>query len=322
VQSDPHEVFISYSWDNEDHIRNVLALAQWLRSSGVDAWVDRFDSPTEPWPLWCYRQVEAADAVLVVCSELYRRRVMREQGDGTGRGATWEGAIISNEVYSSVSGQDKFIPIVFFSGNLQYVPFFLEGYSVYDLSDEDGRTDLYARLTGQQRFIPEPLGPRRKIARTFLETALPVGQDVRSTSTPAGVGVANPGIDFFRSFEGKGVAVTPRIPLELEREFRHNAKLPESEALLALCRTPTWVYGYIGFTERGLYQCERVAGLVNSTDRIPYSDLPAWQITRASRSSVKLRKGLRSVALSGTSSNFGTMLQALVLHVQRAVQPP
>src|SRR5438128_2618870 len=64
----PVYVFISYSWDSEEHERRVYELAQWLRRSGVEAYIDKFEtSPKEGWPTWCYPQIEKAKFVLVVC---------------------------------------------------------------------------------------------------------------------------------------------------------------------------------------------------------------------------------------------------------------
>src|SRR3954470_14996308 len=41
-EKNPIRVFISYSWDSEEHKQKVLNLAQRLRSEGVDAHIDRF----------------------------------------------------------------------------------------------------------------------------------------------------------------------------------------------------------------------------------------------------------------------------------------
>jgi hypothetical protein len=181
----PHELFVSYSWDSEAHIRRVLSFVQTLRAGGIDAWLDKFETPDEPWPLWCYRQLDGARHVLVVCTEQYRRRVMREEEAGAGRGATWEGAILTNEIYNSTGGQSKVIPVVFSKDDVRHVPYFLEGFSVYDLSDSTESTDLYARLTGQRRIAPEPLGARMRVEQAVLETAHPLGAATARAVTPS-----------------------------------------------------------------------------------------------------------------------------------------
>lgn len=55
--------------------------------------------PPEGWPLWCERQIEAADFVLMVCTETYRRRVKGDEPQGAGLGVVWEARIIRQLLY-------------------------------------------------------------------------------------------------------------------------------------------------------------------------------------------------------------------------------
>ena len=136
-----------------------MDLANRLRRDGINAWIDQWeDSPPETWQLWCYRQVEKADFVLVVCTQTYNQRVLREDDPQVGRGATWEGAIISGQIYDTTRGQTKFVPTVFSDTDGQFVPFFLNGYTVYDVSDSNEFESLALRLKGEHRYIPEPVG--------------------------------------------------------------------------------------------------------------------------------------------------------------------
>lgn len=168
-------IFISYSQDSEEHIHRILTIAQWLRTHGVEAFVDKFEqSPPQSWQLWCYEQIQKASYVLVVCTETYQRRVLRQETEGTGRGATWEGAIITGEIYDDTHGQTKFIPVVFSTDDVQYVPFFLKGSSLYDLSDQDALIDLYRRITDQPEYVPAALGEVMEFPQARLETPLDV----------------------------------------------------------------------------------------------------------------------------------------------------
>ena len=49
--------------------------------------------------MWMERQIQAADFVLIVCTETYLTRVERREHAGRGRGALWEGILIYNEIY-------------------------------------------------------------------------------------------------------------------------------------------------------------------------------------------------------------------------------
>jgi TolA-binding protein len=181
-QPPPPYVFISYSWDSDENKQRVLELTAWLRGSdcGVNAWLDEYEtSPAETWPIWCNRQIEKAKFVLVVCTETYKRRVLREEEPGagqptSGRGATWEGAIITNELYDSTKGQTKYVPIVFANKDVAYVPFFLKGFSVYNAADDKSRAELSRALRGLPPHVPVPVGQRLKLSPQQLNKPQPV----------------------------------------------------------------------------------------------------------------------------------------------------
>ena len=89
--SSPPRVFISYSHDSQEHADRVLALADRLRSDGVEAWIDQYESaPAEGWPRWMEEQINRVDFVLVVASRVYRARFDNGEAE-RGLGAAWEG---------------------------------------------------------------------------------------------------------------------------------------------------------------------------------------------------------------------------------------
>ena len=58
IHGESAEVFISYSWDSEEHVREVLDLSNRLRSEGVDCVLDQYEeSPPEGWPRWMDRKI-------------------------------------------------------------------------------------------------------------------------------------------------------------------------------------------------------------------------------------------------------------------------
>src|SRR5215467_13150470 len=104
-------VFISYSWDSESHKQRVLEFAQRLRNDGVDAWMDRFDPfPHEGWPQWMLGEIKRAHFVIVIATPMYALRFAGQTSRGEGLGATWEGAIITTQLYQAGTKNDKFVP--------------------------------------------------------------------------------------------------------------------------------------------------------------------------------------------------------------------
>ena len=151
------KVFISYSHDSPEHKDRILALSDRLRREGVDCIIDQYEqSPEEGWPLWCERQVEQADFVIVACTKTYCRRFRAEELPGKGLGGTWEGQIVTQELYSLQGKNSKFIPVIFGRNEAEFVPIPLQSATVYHL---DGRyEDLYRRLTEQPLISKAPLG--------------------------------------------------------------------------------------------------------------------------------------------------------------------
>src|SRR5215467_14088342 len=115
-------VFLSYSHDSQEHIERVLALCDQMRRDGIDADIDQYEpSPPQGWPQWMLDQIEGAEFVCVVCTEIYNRRARGKELAGIGLGARWEGAIITQETYEA-RRSEKYIPLVFRSEDSEHIP--------------------------------------------------------------------------------------------------------------------------------------------------------------------------------------------------------
>lgn len=149
----PTKVFISYSWDSEDHKERVLALANTLRNPwGIETDIDQYVrakppfTPSQGWDLWMEKRIEWAEFVLIVCTKSYQRRFRGDEELGIGRGSTWEGTIIRQHLYNNQLVSTKFIPIVFSAQDLTYIPIIFNGNDKYILEDKKSFRDLCYRL--------------------------------------------------------------------------------------------------------------------------------------------------------------------------------
>ena len=161
VKASPR-VFISYSWDSEEHKNDVLKLANTLRQSwGIETDIDQYVrakppfTPPQGWDLWMEKRIEWAEFVLIVCTETYMRRFRGDDAPGIGRGVTWEGTIIRQHIYNNQLTDTKFIPVVFSSQDLAYVPLILNAHDKYILEDEKSWRTLVYRLR-QEPIIEMP----------------------------------------------------------------------------------------------------------------------------------------------------------------------
>ena len=170
-------VFISYSHDSQEHKDRVLELADRLREDGIDCTIDQYEeSPTEGWQRWMLNQVEEATFVLVACTEQYDRRFRGREAVGKGKGATWEGGVIIQELYDDQGQNSKFIPVTLAPEDANFIPSPLRSATNYRLNTADGYELLYRRLTNQPRTRKPELGKLRTLAprdrkQVFPETS-------------------------------------------------------------------------------------------------------------------------------------------------------
>ena len=160
----PPKVFISYSQDSDEHADRVLALADRLREDGIDASLDQYEAaPEEGWLRWMTKQIKAADFVLLVCTEVYYRRVMGEEEPGKGKGADREGLLIDEAIYDANGRIKKFIAVLLESAKETDIPDWLRPYTHHRVESDDGYEQLYRRLTHQHGTPKPELGKLKKL---------------------------------------------------------------------------------------------------------------------------------------------------------------
>lgn len=150
-------MFVSYSWDDEEHRSWVHDFAARLRADGVDAELDQWEVYLgDPLPEFMERAVRENDFVLVICTPGYK-----ERSDSGAGGVGYEGDIMTAEVYSTRDHR-KFIPLLRRGGWTSAFPSWLRGKAGVDLRRDPYSEEQYGRLLatlhGQTPQRP-PLGP-------------------------------------------------------------------------------------------------------------------------------------------------------------------
>jgi hypothetical protein len=174
------KVFISYSWDSNEHKQKVLSLAQTLRDDGILCMIDQFVMSPDNWDRWMLDQIDESQFVLIVCSERYYQRYRGREEVNRGMGVTWESTLIMGQLYNGQGKNGKFYPIFFCSPDRKIIPDGIRT-SFYDLSRYDllnldrdenrliksgGYKDLYSLLTNQPGVVPKKVGSVRKLDPT------------------------------------------------------------------------------------------------------------------------------------------------------------
>jgi hypothetical protein len=165
----------------------VLSFADRLRADGIDAEIDQYNAaPPEGWPLWCEQQIEAADFVLMICTETYYRRVSGDEERGKGLGVVWEARIIRQLLYDAGAVRSKFVPALFSDASPEQIPTPIKGWTRYVVDTSDGYEELYRRLTGQPRLLRPTLGKIRALParpRQWPEARLEVAAPAPSSTS-------------------------------------------------------------------------------------------------------------------------------------------
>lgn len=125
------QVFISYSWEDDEHRNWVKNLADQLIADGIDAVIDQYDlSLGDRLPEFMEESITNVDYVLIICTPSYKDKSDKRVG-----GVGYEGHIISAELLSK-RNERKFIPVLR-KGTIQTaLPVCLAGKLAIDLSKE------------------------------------------------------------------------------------------------------------------------------------------------------------------------------------------
>lgn len=139
-----------------------------MRTDGIEARIDQHvaGSPDVGWPRWMLNEIEAAANVLVVCTPTYYRRFRGREVPEKGKGADWEGAIITQEFYDSRSTGTKFVPVLIDPGHEASIPECLRGFTRYTLTSSGDYHRLCSFLRGEAGVEPSPVAAVPPVGRT------------------------------------------------------------------------------------------------------------------------------------------------------------
>lgn len=130
--SETPKVFISYSWDSDDHKAWAKTLADRLIANGVDVILDQYDCPPGTnFPYFMEQSVEKSDKVLLILTENYKQKA-----DDRVRGVGYEISIVSAEVYAQDVNERKFIPILRQGDSHSAKPIFMRSIATVDMRQD------------------------------------------------------------------------------------------------------------------------------------------------------------------------------------------
>lgn len=133
-------VFVSYSWDSEEHKEKVKAFVLCLRSKGINVIYDGDLEPGDRLQGFMESSIATSDIILYICTPNYKYKA-----DNRLSGVGYENNIITGELFET-HNERKFIPILFAGTWKDSLPTWSKGKVGIDLSNPSSCSSEYIRL--------------------------------------------------------------------------------------------------------------------------------------------------------------------------------
>jgi len=134
LPSDRLRVFISYSWDDAQHIDWILKLAEDLSEQfGIYIILDRYDLPTGGNLTYFMEQaLLSANKVLIILTPNYKQRAEKRIN-----GVGYEFAMITQDLFQNQTDNTKFIPVLCKGNPDESLPGYLKNLVYHSMTDGD-----------------------------------------------------------------------------------------------------------------------------------------------------------------------------------------
>ncbi len=144
LPSDRLKVFISYSWDDDQHIDWVLKLAKDLSEQfGIYIILDRYDLPAGGNLTYFMEQaLLSANKVLMILTPNYKQGAEKRTN-----GVGYEFAMISQELFQNQTDNAKFIPVLRKGNSDESLPGYLKTLVYHSMMDDDSYSSNLFELT-------------------------------------------------------------------------------------------------------------------------------------------------------------------------------
>lgn len=125
-------VFISYSWDNDEHSDWILNLSKRLFDNGVQVILDRYElKPGSNMMYFMEQAIPKADKVLLIFTPNYKKKAEGREG-----GVGFEYSILNNELYRQIANNKKYIPVLKNGSFEDSIPSFIQQFIAVDMTND------------------------------------------------------------------------------------------------------------------------------------------------------------------------------------------
>lgn len=153
-------IFISYSWDSEDHKNWVRKLADRLISDGIQVILDQYDlNISESIVQFTEISLKKCDKIIMIFTPNYVSKAENRKG-----GVGFEYSIISQEMYEKQSKQQRIIPVLRGNDAVNSIPSYIRQFIYVDFNDElrfeINYENLVRHIYNEPKIKKPPLGKK------------------------------------------------------------------------------------------------------------------------------------------------------------------
>jgi hypothetical protein len=173
-------VFLSYSWDSENHRIWVKYLADYLIQNGINIILDQYELAVGGNMIhFMESSLEKADKVIILLTPTYKAKAeLRNSGSG------YEYSLISQELFEIQANNKKFLPILRLGDKSSSAPGFLKSLIYHDMSNDDRfNSDAFelTRLIFEEPEFKKPaLGKRPDFSNLSKDPILEIAKSLDS----------------------------------------------------------------------------------------------------------------------------------------------
>lgn len=162
-------VFISYSWEDDEHKEWVLKLADQLTKDGINVILDRYYlTPGSNLPKFVEDSIEQSDRIILVCTPKYKDKSDKREG-----GVGHEYSLINQDLLSDLKDNKTIIPILRKGNNKNGIPKILQQYIYIDFVNDslykNRYEDLIRDLYKEHKVRKPPIGNKPNYLGTPLQ---------------------------------------------------------------------------------------------------------------------------------------------------------
>ncbi|MCA6066509.1 toll/interleukin-1 receptor domain-containing protein [Chryseobacterium sp. RG1] len=144
-------IFISYSWDNEEHKKWVLDLSDKLCTDGINVILDRYYlTPGKNLPHFVENNLNKANRIIIIFTPNYKLKADKRTG-----GVGYEYSIMNVDLYANQTSNEKIIPLLRSGSTEDSIPTFMRQFIHIDARNDENFLNSYNDLVREIYNEPE-----------------------------------------------------------------------------------------------------------------------------------------------------------------------